>query len=311
MFGLTGEYNYEQFTKSMLMKDMVASRNFNGAPRPGERAPDFELRTLEGDKVKLSDFRGEKNVVLTFGSATCPMTAGSIAGMSNLYEEYRDRQTEFFFIYVREAHPGDEIPAHESMSDKVHAAEILRSEEDVEIPILVDELNGSVHRKYGKMPNPTFLIDKSGRVAFRCLWTQPGVIEEALNQLIEAEEEDGIERVVVLGGEDKSMPVSYPALYSYRALHRGGRRAILDFERAMGFPGKMVVASSRLIGPVAENPGRTVAAAALGAGVLAASIYAGRALRRKRLSKPTPYRGYPIDKHPEEESPGDYDVVGI
>src|SRR5579863_3911705 len=223
MFGLTGDYNYEQFTKAMLMKDMVASRNFNGAPRPGERAADFELRTLEGDKVKLGDFRGEKNVVLTFGSATCPMTAGSIAGMNQLYGKSRDEDVEFFFIYVREAHPGDEIQAHQSMTDKVHAAEILRGEEDVQIPILIDDLKGSVHKRYGKMPNPTFVIDKSGRVAFRCLWTQPGVIEEALKQLLEAEEEDGIERVVVLGGEDKSMPVSYPALYSYRALHRGGR----------------------------------------------------------------------------------------
>jgi peroxiredoxin len=291
---------------------MVAGKSFMGAPAPGERAPDFELRTLEGDKVKLSDFRDEKNMVLTFGSATCPMTAGSIRGMNDLYKEYRDRDVEFLFIYVREAHPGDEIPAHDSMADKVHAAEILRQEEEVDSPILVDELKGTVHRKYGKTPNPTFVIDKSGRVAFRCLWTQPGVIEEALDQLLRAEEDDDTDRVVVLGGEDVSMPVSYPALHSYRALHRGGRRAILDFEHAMGFPGKMVVASSRIIGPVAENPGRTVAIATLAAGVLAGSLYAGRALRRKRFASRSPYRGYPINRREEEEeSPGDYDVVGI
>jgi alkyl hydroperoxide reductase subunit AhpC len=310
MLGLFEEYNYERFTKSMLMKDMAASRDFGGAPRPGERAPDFALRTLEGDKIRLSDFRGEKNVVLTFGSATSPMTAGSIGGVNSLAEKSRGADAKFLFVYVREAHPGDEIPAHHSMAEKVRAAELLRAQEAINLPILVDDLRGSVHRRYSRMPAPTFIIDKSGRVAFRCLWTQPGVIEEALRQLLKAQKDRGVEHLVVLGGEDKSMAMSYPALFSYRALHRGGRRAILDFERALGFPGKVVVASSRIIGPVAENPGRTAAAAVLSVGVLAASIYAGRALRRRRFASLSPYEDYPIQPRPEGAG-GDYDVVGI
>ena len=32
----------------------------------GDRAPDFELTDTEGQKVKLSDFRAKKNVVLAF-----------------------------------------------------------------------------------------------------------------------------------------------------------------------------------------------------------------------------------------------------
>jgi cytochrome oxidase Cu insertion factor (SCO1/SenC/PrrC family) len=32
----------------------------------GDRAPDFELRDTEGQTVRLSDFRGKKNVVLAF-----------------------------------------------------------------------------------------------------------------------------------------------------------------------------------------------------------------------------------------------------
>lgn len=41
------------------------------APAPGDIAPDFELRTPNGDAtVKLSSFRGKKPVVLIFGSFT-------------------------------------------------------------------------------------------------------------------------------------------------------------------------------------------------------------------------------------------------
>ena len=32
----------------------------------GDRAPDFELTDTEGQAVRLSDFRGKKNVVLAF-----------------------------------------------------------------------------------------------------------------------------------------------------------------------------------------------------------------------------------------------------
>jgi len=32
----------------------------------GDRAPDFELTDTEGQRVRLSDFRGKKNVVLAF-----------------------------------------------------------------------------------------------------------------------------------------------------------------------------------------------------------------------------------------------------
>jgi hypothetical protein len=32
----------------------------------GDHAPDFELTDTEGQKVRLSDFRGKKNVVLAF-----------------------------------------------------------------------------------------------------------------------------------------------------------------------------------------------------------------------------------------------------
>ena len=309
MFGLGSDYNYSHFTKELLAKDL-AGEGFRG-PEPGDRAPDFELRSLEGDVFRLSDFRGEKNVVLTFGSATCPMTAGSVGGINKLAKKFGDA-AQFVFIYVREAHPGDSLPAHSSIAEKVRAAELLRAEEEIDIPVLVDDLKGTVHRKYSKLPNPAFIIDKSGRIAFRAMWSQPNVIEDALEQLLAAQESADEGHAVVLGGEDTSMPMSYPALHSYRALARGGRQAIEDFEQAMGFSGKFAVASSRIIGPVAENPGKSLLAAALGAGVLAAGVYAGVALRRKRLHARYPYRNFPVSAEDgQQEVENDYGVVGI
>ncbi|HLK33397.1 MAG TPA: redoxin domain-containing protein, partial [Terriglobales bacterium] len=95
MFGARN-YNYRSFSREQLRKHLTA-KTLPG-PRAGEEAPDFELTSLEGAKIRLSDYAGEKNVVLTFGSATCPMTAGSIRGLNHLHEEYSDDEVQFLFV---------------------------------------------------------------------------------------------------------------------------------------------------------------------------------------------------------------------
>ncbi len=304
MFGLK-RYNYDTFTKDLLIKDAVKSK-FGGGPEPGERAPDFEGRTLDGDEIELSDFEGEKNVVLTFGSATCPFTAASIDGMNDLYDEYSGDDVQFLFVYVREAHPGEKLGRHESYENKVQAAERFRDEEDVEMPIIVDELNGKIHRKYGKLPNATYIVDKSGRVAFRGLWTRPGAIEDALDELLKRQEERDTEHAIVCGGEDTSMPLAYAMFHAHRALSRGGDQAIEDFRRELGFPGRVAHTASRVAEPIALHPGRAIAGALIAGGVITGGLLLGRKLRQKRYgSLRSPYQ---FDSQRPRE--GDY-AVGI
>jgi alkyl hydroperoxide reductase subunit AhpC len=303
MFG-SARYNYENFRKSELL--MLMQGRFRG-PKPGERAPDFKARTLDGEKIKLSDFRGEKNIVLTFGSVTCPMTAGSIRGMNELYDDYRHHDVEFLLVYVREAHPGEEVPAHDSYDGKVEAAEFLRDEEEVEFPIIVDDLDGSIHRKYGLMPNSTYMIDKSGRVAFRALWTRPNVVEDALQELLERQEDRDVDHAVVHGGEDRSIPVRYGLFHSHRALRRGGESAVENFRREMGIPGRVVFAASRAMEPITLNPGKAFVAAALAGGIITAGLLVGLKMRRQHRRIRSPY-----DVHPSDwNKSGGYEAVGI
>ena len=59
-------YNYESFSRS---ESAGKSNEFKHSLRAGE-APDFELPTLQGDQVRLSNLRGSKHVLLGFGSIT-------------------------------------------------------------------------------------------------------------------------------------------------------------------------------------------------------------------------------------------------
>jgi peroxiredoxin len=305
MFG-SKSYNYRSFDREQLRKELNG-KQMNG-PKPGEEAPDFELPSLEGEKVRLSDYAGERNVVLTFGSATCPMTAGSIRGLNRLYEQYADEDVRFLFVYVREAHPGEDVPAHRSLGDKAEGAELLREEEEVEMPILLDTLDGKVHRQYGGRPNPSYVIDKSGRVAFRAVWTRPSVVEEALEELLEQQEESGREHAVVRGGEDTALPRRYGLLHAHRALERGGPRAVRDFKEAMGASGRVAMATSRMAEPVMLHPVRAFAAVAIAGGVVAGALYAGMRLRQRRLQMRSPYY-FPRPRRRGEA--GGYEAVGI
>jgi peroxiredoxin len=302
-------YNYHRFTRDLLRE--AEAEGFTG-PRPGEEAPDFRSRTLAGEAVRLSDYRGKKNVLLVFGSATCPMTAGSLKGIHVLYDQFRDNEVEFLFVYVREAHPGEKIPAHSSMAEKIEAATLLRDEEDVAMPVVVDDLRGSIHRKYSKLPNPAYLVDKSGRVAFRCMWADSGALDKAIRELLGLQQERGVDHIVVNGGQDLSMPLSYGALFSYRALERGGQQSLADFREALGLPGRIAITTSRVAESLLEYPGRVLAIVALTTAVLTGGLYAGFELRKRRLgSRRNPYRAYEKEEVKDTDTGTDYGAVGI
>ena len=311
MFGFGRPYNYERFTAEMLDPEKMHDA-FDDAPYPGDPAPDFEGRTLDGDSITLSDYVGGKNVVLVFGSATCPMTAGSIGGMNELYDEFQDQDVQFLFVYVRESHPGERIPAHRRIDDKVRAADLFRSEEEVEMPILVDDLRGTIHKKYGKLSNPAFLIDKSGRVAFRMMWAQPETLRAAITELLETQEERETDHAIVQGGEDRSMPFSYALLHAHRAIERGGDEARAHFTEALGMKGRVALATSAVAGKASENAGTIAVTALLTGAVLAGGLVAGTQLRKRRLRKSQePYRYPVVPNKPPAMTGTDYEPVGI
>ncbi len=62
------EYNYEHFRPKHLLADMWRSARGAGL-QPGEPAPDFELESTDGRRIRLSTLRG-RPVLLHFGSGT-------------------------------------------------------------------------------------------------------------------------------------------------------------------------------------------------------------------------------------------------
>lgn len=118
----------------------------------GETAPDFELTTLDGETVKLSDYRGKK-VILNLWATWCPPCRAEMPDMQNYYEEQAQAENvEILAVNLTTEDRG---------MDKINA---FVEEFQLTFPIPMDT-EGKVGDVYQAATIPTsYMIDTEGRV---------------------------------------------------------------------------------------------------------------------------------------------------
>lgn len=110
------------------------------------------------------------------------MTTSAGPVLQEVYDDYRDR-VGFVSLYVREAHPGDRYPQPESFDQKLTHAGDYRIEREVQWPVAVDNIDGSLHRALDPRPHAAYVMATDGTVAGRVLWANDG---RALRRLLDA-----------------------------------------------------------------------------------------------------------------------------
>jgi peroxiredoxin len=127
----------------------------------GDMAPDFELPSTQGQgkKVKLSDFRGKKNVVLAFFPAA--FTGGCTKEMSGYqanFTKFEGADTQVFGIST------DNTPSQAEFAKKLSVSSFA---------LLSDFATRKTSEAYGVlMPDrgianrATFVVDKDGKITF-------------------------------------------------------------------------------------------------------------------------------------------------
>jgi peroxiredoxin len=155
--------------------------------RVGTEAPDFALSDLNGKTVRLSGYGGKANVVLMFGSVTCGATATQLrAGkpsIRSMYARYKKKGFEFFLIYTKEPHPGENIAQPTTIEGRVKNAARLKQEEKVNFPILIDAPDNAVRNAYRGWSNGVFVVNKAGVLVFRSSWTHGPELAQVLRDL--------------------------------------------------------------------------------------------------------------------------------
>ena len=126
----------------------------------GDEAPDFELKDQHGTPVRLSQFRGAKNVVLVFYPlAFSGVCTGELCAMRDEFPEVSRDDVELLTVSV------DSMFAHRAWADAEH----------FEFGLLSDFWpHGQVAAKYGVFDaekglaiRGTFVVDKGGIVRWK------------------------------------------------------------------------------------------------------------------------------------------------
>ncbi|MBC7983130.1 MAG: TlpA family protein disulfide reductase [Candidatus Obscuribacterales bacterium] len=114
----------------------------------GQSAPDFALRTLKQQNLRLSEFRGEV-VLINFWASWCGACRQAMPGLNELHDKY---------------HRAGLVMLSINLDDEVHRAMHMAQSLKIAFPVLLDERK-DVGRQYqvDNMPM-TLLIDREGIV---------------------------------------------------------------------------------------------------------------------------------------------------
>ena len=119
-----------------------------GSALLNQPAPDFELKTLEGEKVRLADLRGHP-VLLSFWASWCGPCRRELPGLEKIYEEYKDRGLVILGINDEGKGPARKYSEKEGLGFQT-----------------LDDSSSKAHRLYKVHAIPTvFVIDKNGKIA--------------------------------------------------------------------------------------------------------------------------------------------------
>ncbi len=146
-----------------------------GSPRPdtppaasvnvGGVAPDFTLKTFQGDTVTLSKLRG-KVVLVNFWATWCPPCRAEMPSMETLYQTLKDRGLEMLAVNVEE-------DAQEVLKDFLQ-----KNPHSFTIPLDTQMRVQEMYNVY-RFPE-TFVIDKNGVIVDHIIgardWASPETI---------------------------------------------------------------------------------------------------------------------------------------
>jgi len=124
----------------------------------GEEAPDFVLKDQDQKEVKLSDFRGKKNVVLAFYPLDwSPVCTNENKCFTNDLPKFQDADTEVFGISI------DSTWSHKAWADALGLKHRLLS-----------DMKREAVQKYGLYledanigKRATVIVDKNGKVRYK------------------------------------------------------------------------------------------------------------------------------------------------
>lgn len=137
----------------------------------GDLAPDITLTDIDGNPTSISDYRGEKHLVLNFWASWCPPCREEMPAFEALYQE---NNQELAVVGI-------------NLQEDLEPIRSFLTENDITFPILLDP-NSEAKRLYNVITQPvTYFINKEGVIVDKKLGPLTvGEINEKVGSLLES-----------------------------------------------------------------------------------------------------------------------------
>lgn len=191
----------------------------------GQKAPDFALKTLDGQEVRLSDRVGPKALAVVFWATWSARSKPLLADLAELYRQRKDQGFEVIAVNVD----------HEQLEGEARAA-VEAAAKDLPFPVVVDE-GLATYYAYGVVATPSLaLLDEGGTVRYALASYSTAAkrdLRDAVDALLGIHEEAAPRFAVK---KRDYVPPKKATLHYQKAqvlIRRGmARKAIRDLERA-------------------------------------------------------------------------------
>ncbi|WP_225445797.1 TlpA disulfide reductase family protein [Paenibacillus arenosi] len=161
LFGLVSWGIYDTIKKNNMKQESLANTeqaknkvdesSLEVGINQGNLAPDFELKTLEGESIKLSDYRGKK-VILNMWATWCPPCKVEMPDMQKIYEKYKDENVTILAVNMTQTEKNvDSIPT-------------FLDEMGITFPVVLDPKSEIAFIYQSYMLPTSYVIDSNGIV---------------------------------------------------------------------------------------------------------------------------------------------------
>jgi peroxiredoxin len=118
------------------------------APQKGFSAPDFELKAIDGQTVRLSDLHGQA-VLINLWATWCPPCREEMQTIDKVYKEYKDQGLQVLAINM-------------TYQDDPRKIEYFVAEQNLTFPILLDDVGDMANNYQMRSLPSSFFIRRDG-----------------------------------------------------------------------------------------------------------------------------------------------------
>ncbi len=148
---------------------------FKDGPKPGEPFPDFDLRTVAGERLRKADYLGRRPLLLLCWSMTSQPTSSAASALRSLYDEYGDR-VAFVTLFLPEGASDQHDARPDALHERLAHARVYQFRERIPWTVAVEDVEDRLSGALAPEAQVVYLMAPDGTVSFRA----PDVPDERL-----------------------------------------------------------------------------------------------------------------------------------